>query len=124
MPAPISVPPRSESMLKFLKAVDGIQPGGGTALWDAIYDAADLLLNFRDEQGERAAGTKLRILALTDGADTSECGGRGAAQTAAGTAKAAPTADMMVGTAHHPRVSLPSPSSPPSVVQAARRWAS
>ena len=57
--------------LRFVRALDDDAPDGGTALWNAIELAARELTVFREKH---AAGTasKLRILCLTDGADTSE----------------------------------------------------
>ena len=55
-----------------MKSLNEADPGGQTALWDAIDMAMEQLVAFRDGSPDASAGCKLRILVLTDGVDTSE----------------------------------------------------
>ncbi|KAK6529166.1 hypothetical protein TWF694_004379 [Orbilia ellipsospora] len=45
--------------------IEKLYPSGMTAMWDCIYDAAEQLIDFKDNNPD----TKLRIIVLTDGID-------------------------------------------------------
>ena len=63
--------PMTESWLRFVRAVGKLKAGGSTFLWKAIGQAADMLEAFkRDQLAGVGKETKLRIICLTDGADT------------------------------------------------------
>lgn len=58
--------PMTDIIENFRSAVDRIKPEGDTAIWDAIYLAADQLINHR----KRDPNLKCRIICLSDGPDT------------------------------------------------------
>lgn len=58
--------PMTDVIENFRTAVDRIEPGGDTALWDAVHLAADQLIHHRKSN----QALKCRIICLSDGCDT------------------------------------------------------
>lgn len=58
--------PMTDVVENFRSAVDKINTGGDTALWDALHLAADQLIHLR----KRDPNLKCRIICLSDGCDT------------------------------------------------------
>eukprot|EP01083_Nonionella_stella_P067200 177590_1 len=61
----------TSSYEKFIREVEAIQSGGTTALRDAIEEACKLLIKWKHSKAHKVKrkDSKLRIIALTDGAD-------------------------------------------------------
>ncbi|KAF3929069.1 hypothetical protein ABW20_dc0104879 [Dactylellina cionopaga] len=52
-------------LLEVEPEIEKLAPSGMTAMWDCIYEAAELLVDFKEENPD----TKLRVIVLTDGID-------------------------------------------------------
>ncbi|KAF3930164.1 hypothetical protein ABW19_dt0209844 [Dactylella cylindrospora] len=53
----------------FQEDVKALSASGGTAMWDALSHAGEMLLKFKNSQTDKNVDYKLRIIALTDGTD-------------------------------------------------------
>ena len=80
------VTPVKAALRGFQHDIDALQPDGETALWDAVELAVSKLVAFAESERRRDPAMpriKLRIVALTDGEDTSSSTSRAAAAKAA-----------------------------------------
>ena len=80
------VTPVKAALRGFQHDIDALQPDGETALWDAVELAVAKLVTFAESERRRDPAMpriKLRIVALTDGEDTSSSTSRAAAAKAA-----------------------------------------
>ena len=76
------VTPVKAALRGFQHDIDALQPDGETALWDAVELAVAKLVAFAESERRRDPAMpriKLRIVALTDGEDTSSSTSRAAA---------------------------------------------